>query len=240
MLNCFDKPQLVQELLGISERIADPPAKVALGRAQQSIARVLLKVKYNYDWGLELEITEEECGDTEFLLQLRDNTSNGDRPLDWVLASVPRAIHTDYTVRYAIYSLFTEQHISVHILFVPSELEILWESEQRIRQLEYAPDAVANVLPMIRANPSIRFILFGHKRVAAARDHLWLDWCLDEGMTPAAIRDRWNGMSNEERLAVAPTSCDKIGGPNLDKAKALDVVKKSLSKAKKERAAEAE
>jgi integrase/DNA-binding CsgD family transcriptional regulator len=36
-----------------------------------------------------------------------------------------------------------------------------------------------------------------------SRDHLWMSWT-DEGLGPAAIRDRWNAMSQQDRLKACP------------------------------------
>ena len=59
------------------------------------------------------------------------------------------------------------------------------------------------------------------KRRCYHRDHIWLRWAEDEGMTPAPIRDRWN--------REHPT--DKIG----PKDSGREVVKKGLDKARAER-----
>jgi hypothetical protein len=68
------------------------------------------------------------------------------------------------------------------------------------------------------------------KRPAYERDHLWLGWN-EEGMTPAAIRDRWNTMSDEERRAVSPRKWHRIesaGGLEGQR----DLIEKALRKAK--------
>lgn len=71
-------------------------------------------------------------------------------------------------------------------------------------------------------------------RPAHKRDHLWLKWQDDEGMTPATIRDRWNGMSDEDRRTVCPTKWQKIeseGGREGER----DIIKQALKTARRER-----
>ncbi len=76
-------------------------------------------------------------------------------------------------------------------------------------------------------------------RPAYRRDHEWLKWVKDKGMTPAKIRNFWNGMSDEERRQICPSCSDKIGGTDSKGKKAgLAVVKEGVKKAKKERDAQ--
>ena len=71
------------------------------------------------------------------------------------------------------------------------------------------------------------------KRPAYERDQLWLRWSEKEGMAPAAIRDRWNGMSDEERQTVSPRKWQRIesvGGLEGQR----DLIEKGLRRAKTE------
>lgn len=65
------------------------------------------------------------------------------------------------------------------------------------------------------------------RRPCFKRDQLWLTWKQEEGLTPAKIRDRWNGMSGEQRRAIAFSCCNDVG----DGKNGRDVVKKGLAAA---------
>lgn len=71
----------------------------------------------------------------------------------------------------------------------------------------------------------------GSRRPAYERDHLWLRWRDVEGLRPAAIRDRWNRMSGEERKSICPRCADQIGSDETGR----EVVKKALKQARRER-----
>ena len=68
-------------------------------------------------------------------------------------------------------------------------------------------------------------------RGAAQRDYLWWVWW-QAGLGPAAIRDRWNGLTEERRRTAAPDCALPIGsdsrGSNAVKS-ALRVVKAEIS-----------
>lgn len=76
-----------------------------------------------------------------------------------------------------------------------------------------------------------------NRRPAYERDHLWLDWNINEGLKPAPIRDRWDGMSDESRKAACRQAWEKIGDGGKEAGR--DVVKKALKKAEEERKDEA-
>ncbi len=74
------------------------------------------------------------------------------------------------------------------------------------------------------------------KSQAFRRDQLWLRWHEKEGLTPAAIRDRWDGLSDEKRKRICAAHWRKIGGSSSERKKAgRESVKTGLTKAKKER-----
>jgi hypothetical protein len=74
------------------------------------------------------------------------------------------------------------------------------------------------------------------RRPAYYRDHLWLDWRLQGKMGPAAIRDRWDGMSDDERKAMCPRAWQSIGGDDAKtKRSGRAVVVNGLKKARKEK-----
>ena len=74
------------------------------------------------------------------------------------------------------------------------------------------------------------------RRPAYDRDHLWLDWRLQGKMAPAAIRDRWDGMSDDERKAMCPCAWQSIGGDDAKtKRSGRAVVVNGLKKARKEK-----
>src|SRR5262249_3988300 len=58
------------------------------------------------------------------------------------------------------------------------------------------------------------------KRACYDRDHTWLRWSKDEGMTPARIRDQWNSEHRDKRIATGK--------------RGIDVVKKGIKKARTE------
>jgi hypothetical protein len=71
-------------------------------------------------------------------------------------------------------------------------------------------------------------------KLAYFRDHLWLDWHEVGHLIPAAIRDRWNGMTDPQRReAIVRGTFDKIA----EGANGVDLVKKALEKARNERQA---
>ena len=65
------------------------------------------------------------------------------------------------------------------------------------------------------------------KRPAFDRDHLWLKWNEEEGLKPAAIRDRWNGMTDAERKGITVTTWQKIGAGNSGRAVVYDALKRA-------------
>ncbi len=75
--------------------------------------------------------------------------------------------------------------------------------------------------------------MYDKLRPAYMRDHLWRDWKMDDDLGPAAIRDRWDSMSDDDRKACCPKCWEKIGEGSKDAGR--DVVKKALKKAEQER-----
>lgn len=74
------------------------------------------------------------------------------------------------------------------------------------------------------------------RRPAYGRDHLWLKWREEEGLTPAKIRDRWNDMTDGQRKAICPKHWKKVvvdsGHGKRTKQSELDTIKKGLKAAK--------
>jgi hypothetical protein len=70
------------------------------------------------------------------------------------------------------------------------------------------------------------------ERPTYLRDHAWLDWANGEKLGPAAIRDRWNDLPQEERERICPRAPGRIGKGET----ARDLVKKALNRAKCEQA----
>jgi len=70
-------------------------------------------------------------------------------------------------------------------------------------------------------------------RPAYGRDHLFLEWS-EQGLKPAAIRDRWNALSDDERKALCPARWAQIGDEGLEAGR--DAVKKALRAAIRDRA----
>jgi hypothetical protein len=84
--------------------------------------------------------------------------------------------------------------------------------KETVRRLE---NRVAKLLPRVTRPQS--------RRPRYDRDHLWLKWASEEGLKPAAIRDRWN---REHR---------QHGGERIGSGRSgIDVVKKGLAKARVE------
>lgn len=67
-------------------------------------------------------------------------------------------------------------------------------------------------------------------RPAYGRDHLFLTWSA-EGLTPAAIRDRWNALSDDERRRVCPAAWRRVRTGESGR----NVLKQAIRKAKKEK-----
>ena len=74
-------------------------------------------------------------------------------------------------------------------------------------------------------------------RPADERDHFWLKWNDEEGLTPATILDRWNSMTDDERKAISPRKWQKIESDG-GREGARDLIEKALAQAKRERLAE--
>jgi hypothetical protein len=55
------------------------------------------------------------------------------------------------------------------------------------------------------------------------RDHRFLRWKKEEDLKPAAIRDRWNSMSDDERKAICPEGYRRIGGGSNKKGRTVVV-----------------
>ena len=75
------------------------------------------------------------------------------------------------------------------------------------------------------------------RRPAYARDHCWLSWYENNELGPAAIRDKWDGLSDQERNQICPSASHKVSGPDSkDKKAGREVVKRALKVAKSEAA----
>lgn len=66
-------------------------------------------------------------------------------------------------------------------------------------------------------------------RPAYGRDHRFLAW-ESEGYGPAAIRDKWNALSQADRKRICPSHWEEIGGGDAGR----EVVKSGLKKAREE------
>ena len=91
-----------------------------------------------------------------------------------------------------------------------------WPAETPPRPSSLNPDRVAGTRP------------------AHERDHLWLRWREEDGLTPAKIRDRWDSMTDEDREAVCPDACERVGDASMKAGR--EVVVKGLKKARGEKA----
>ena len=89
----------------------------------------------------------------------------------------------------------------------------------------------APTLPASYFDPASYSMSPGRRRPAYERDHLWLKWRDVEEIGPAAIRDRWNGMSGEERKTICPRAANCIGSGEPGR----EVVRKALKRARRER-----
>jgi hypothetical protein len=70
------------------------------------------------------------------------------------------------------------------------------------------------------------------QRPAHKRDHLFRTWKAD-GLGPARIVDRWNGMTDSERRSVCPRKWQRIESAG-GREGARDLVEKALKKAEEE------
>lgn len=68
-------------------------------------------------------------------------------------------------------------------------------------------------------------------RPAGRRERLWLTWNTAEGLGPAAIRDRWNGLAAEVRKAISPRCYGTFGS---GKQAGSNRVKQALIRARKD------
>lgn len=84
--------------------------------------------------------------------------------------------------------------------------------------------------PLLEHNFVTQIDYIGPKRPAYHRDHTWLSWYLKDRLTPAKIRDRWNSLSDDERISICYTASNKIGSSEDGR----DVVKKAIDRARKE------
>jgi hypothetical protein len=73
------------------------------------------------------------------------------------------------------------------------------------------------------------------QRPAFMRDHFWLRLHTKEKRGPASIRDFWDGLSDEQRKAICPRACGRVGGndPNTRRA-GRETVKRGLRQARSE------
>lgn len=72
------------------------------------------------------------------------------------------------------------------------------------------------------------------RRPAYKRDHLWLKWQQEDGLTPAGIRDMWNAMTDDQRRAVCAGAWQRVestGGKEGER----DIIKKGIQQATRER-----
>jgi hypothetical protein len=58
----------------------------------------------------------------------------------------------------------------------------------------------------------------GGGRAVAPRNRLFLEWKDKEGLGPAAIRDRWNEMPQDQRRGIAPRAAARVTRPGVAKA----------------------
>jgi hypothetical protein len=82
-------------------------------------------------------------------------------------------------------------------------------------------EAVSKALPWL-APPNT-------DRPCAPRDYQFFLWSL-EGMGPAKIRDRWDGMSDEERKRISPKCWNRIG--EASKRQGAQTAKQGVKRAK--------
>jgi len=68
-------------------------------------------------------------------------------------------------------------------------------------------------------------------RPAHRREQVWLTWHTSEGLGPAAIRDRWNGLDVAVRKTIAPRCFGTFGS---DKKAGLNRVKQALVRARRD------
>lgn len=68
------------------------------------------------------------------------------------------------------------------------------------------------------------------KRPAYERDHLWLRWHEDDGLSELQIRDKWNNLDENERRVISPTKFQSIDGGNSGRS----IVYNALVRARKE------
>jgi hypothetical protein len=68
-------------------------------------------------------------------------------------------------------------------------------------------------------------------RRAYRRERVWLTWHETEGLGPAAIRDRWNGLDCEARKTIAPSCFETFSG---DKGSGANRVKQALIRARRD------
>lgn len=93
---------------------------------------------------------------------------------------------------------------------------VVWERIYDVSEGKYAP----------KPKP-----VKGGKRPAYLRDHRWLKWNVEEKLTPAKIRDRWNNMDEFSRDMVCPTQCEALKAGRLGR----QVVEHALKTARKEK-----
>jgi hypothetical protein len=220
------------KILEIDAKIADPPPDSLIRAAKHSIARVLLTTDYKMDY--LRRPPKSVCDDeSEFVEQFETHVAQGFLPIFWVLTHKATSSYAAYKLKYAVCSLLMDGHVGgIFYYNFPRSMD----SWLRHAELGYAMKIAGvktSVLPLIVANPSLRMWFITRGRKARARDHLWLDWYLDENMKPAAIRDRWDNMPDAERFAIAPTCSGKVGAE--DGTKGREVVKMAIRKAKAER-----
>ncbi len=72
---------------------------------------------------------------------------------------------------------------------------VVWERIYDVSEIRYSPVKKVDGKP---------------RRPAFDRDHLWLKWQEEDGLTPAAIRARWNEMDRIARDAACPMQSEAI------------------------------
>ena len=104
---------------------------------------------------------------------------------------------------------------------------------------EHSADHPSNVRDLIREEFRVAFNnrCVAHvpaeeveTRPAFERDHRWLNWNQKDKLGPAAIRDKWNVMTDEDRQSISPRKPERIQSGEQGR----DTVKKAIELAKKE------
>jgi hypothetical protein len=199
-------------VLKIAPSIVAPPPESALRAAQIDIAKCYFSNRWLNSSSLE-ELHEHWGEDYKSI------------PLFLLLLYVDG--HAQMSINYAAYELLKDGRFHGHLERLPRELDH-WRDQEFAFAFELEPGFDA--IPMIQVDPSLRFLVVARDRPCGRRDHLWLEWKNKLTLTPAKIRDKWNGMPQSERHRISPKSPDQIS----DGEPGRDTVKKALINATEE------